>query len=139
MKRGFCLSRGVGLFCFFGLIYAYGGITGPTFDATFSPSQIGPGSISTLTFTINNVTGDPVEDMAFSTTLPAGLLFAPSSIPQTTCQEATLAFDDPINPTTLTFSGRVLGIDQSCTVTVSVIGPATGNYNFISGSLKFWK
>ena len=41
----------------------------PTFGKAFSPSTIGPGSTSTLTFTITNPSSSPVGDLSFTDVL----------------------------------------------------------------------
>ena len=49
----------------------------PTFTKTFSPTTIGPGSISTATFTINNsVEAAGASALAFTDTLPANVTVA---------------------------------------------------------------
>ncbi|WP_300534470.1 hypothetical protein, partial [uncultured Mameliella sp.] len=49
--------------------------TQPGFTASLSPTEIGQGGASLLTYTITNTSGVPVSNNAFSTTLPAGLTF----------------------------------------------------------------
>ncbi len=48
----------------------------PAFSKAFSPATIGPGSTSTLTFTIDNTGGGIVSDLAFVDTLPAGVMIS---------------------------------------------------------------
>lgn len=48
----------------------------PTFTKAFAPDTIGPGCVSTLTFTITNASGSPVTDLAFTDNLPAGVTIA---------------------------------------------------------------
>ena len=58
----------------------------PTFTKIFSPDTIGPGSVSTLTFTISNLGGAaPVGDMAFSDTLPVGMTLATPAFVSNAC------------------------------------------------------
>ncbi len=45
----------------------------PSFGKVFTPNSIGVGNVSTLVFTITNVTGSPVDDLDFVDTLPAGV------------------------------------------------------------------
>ena len=60
-------------------------ITG--FSKTFAPDIIGPGSTTTLTFTIDNsLQGLPAEDLAFTDTLPAGVTIATPASASTTCR-----------------------------------------------------
>ena len=45
-----------------------------TFSKAFSPSTIGPGGVSTLTFTITNNTAQPASEVTFEDNLPAGVV-----------------------------------------------------------------
>jgi hypothetical protein len=54
------------------LIAATAGAQPPTFQKSFQPATIGPGSVSTLGFTIANADPvNPVSDLAFTDVLPA--------------------------------------------------------------------
>ena len=48
----------------------------PTFAKSFNPATIGPGSVSTLTFTVTNADSVPAEQLAFTDVLPAGVVIA---------------------------------------------------------------
>ena len=64
----------------------------PTFTKVFSPDTIGPGSSSTLTFTIDNSNhGEPIADLAFVDNLPAGVTLsgAPNASTSCTIQETS--------------------------------------------------
>lgn len=94
----------------------------PTFSKVFSPDVIGPGNVSTLTFTIDNSGGGTVTDLAFTDTLPAGVTIADPAKASTTCVDATLTA--PIGGSTITFSDGELGTGSTCTVSVNVVGTA---------------
>ena len=69
--------------------------TPPTFSKTFSPDTIGPGSVSTLQFTINNVDTVGVTDLAFTDILPAeGVVIATPSNATTTCTDGIVSAPD---------------------------------------------
>jgi len=107
----------------------------PGFSKAFSPSTIGPGSVSTLTFTITN--NDPVgsmADIAFSDTLPAGVTIASPASAGTTCSNATLSA--PNGGTTISLSGGELLPSASCSVTVSVTSSTLGTHNNVSSALS---
>ena len=96
----------------------------PTFAKAFAPDTIGPGAVSTLTFTITNGTGTPVTSLAFSDTFPANMVIATPSSAATTCTEGVVVA--PNGGTTISLSaGKVAG-NSSCTVTVNVVATATG-------------
>ena len=105
----------------------------PTFTKAFSPDTIGPGSTSTLTFTIANGNVTPVDNLAFSDTLPAGVVIATPSSAETTCTDGTLSAPD--GGSTITFSGGKVGSLSSCTITVNVTSSAVGTNTNLTGDL----
>ena len=102
-----------------------------TFSKTFGPDTIGPGSTTTLTFTITNPDETPVSDLAFTDVLPAGITIATPASAATDCPNAVLSAPD--GGTTITLSDGDLGADASCTITVNVVGTATATN--VSGDL----
>lgn len=66
----------------------------PSFSKIFSPDTIGPGSTSTLSFTITNGAGGPLTDLSFTDTLPAGVTIATPANALTNCAGATLSAPD---------------------------------------------
>ena len=116
---------------------AYGQVA---FDKSFSPSTVGPGSSSTLTFTLVNTGGTLVEDLAFTDNLPAGLTVAGAPKASTTCPGfPTLVA--VAGGTSITFSGPGLGPGGSCSISVDVTATTTpGTYTnnvtvtFVGGS-----
>lgn len=106
----------------------------PGFSAEFLPSVIGPGGSSRLTFTIDNsFSPNPVEELAFSNTLPAGLVIADAPQLESTCIGGTLT--GPAGGGTLTFSGGELGSGSECTLSVNVTVATVGVFTNVSGDL----
>ena len=112
----------------------YGTLSGPVFSKFFSPDTIGPGSVSTLTFIIDNTAGNtPVTDMAFTDTLPFGVTIATPANASTTCLLATISA--PNGGGTITFSDGVLGGNETCTVSVDMTSSTFGVHTNTSGNL----
>ena len=108
--------------------------TPPTFSVVASPDSLGPGGLTTLTFTITNGDATGIRNASFSNTLPAGLVHATSSNVSTTCIGGSISAPD--GGTTLTFTGYDIPASGSCTVTVEVITSATpGTYTVLTGDL----
>ena len=108
----------------------------PTFTKVFSPSTIGPGSVSTLTFTITNGTGAPVTDLAFTDILPT----SPGDVDIATPPNASTTCDDgvvtaPAGGGTISLSDGDLGDGETCTVTVDVTAGTAGTHTNTSGAL----
>jgi uncharacterized repeat protein (TIGR01451 family) len=99
----------------------------PTIAKSFTPSTIPVGGNSIATITVTNPNAFPINTVQFSDTMPAGI----DLITQTggTCSTpATGGGMFTINPGTETFSSTssILAAGQSCTITVSVVGPIAG-------------
>ena len=107
----------------------------PTFSTAFSPTTIGPGSTSTLTYTIDNsaqTTG--VSGLSFSNTLPTGMTLANPSNAITTCRNGT--FTAAASSSSVTFSDYRLGKNDSCTLTLNVISSTPGTHSNTTGALS---
>lgn len=102
-----------------------------SFSKSFSPDTIGAGSASKLTFTITNLLGTPVTDLAFVDNFPAGLTIATPSGAKSTCGGTLSA---PAGGTTITFSDGAVA-SASCAVSVYVTSSAVGTHMNVSGSL----
>ena len=99
----------------------------PTFTKVFTPDTIGPGSVSTLTFTITNTDTVPITDMAFTDvlpTMPGDVDIATPANASTTCLLGVVTA--PAGGGTITFSGGVLGVGETCTVSVDVTASTVG-------------
>jgi len=106
----------------------------PAFAKLFAPDTIGPGSVSSLIFTIDNSDYvDPVRDLSFTDTLPAGVTIATPAMASTDCADGTLSAPD--GGSTISLSGARLGAFQSCAVTVDVTSSVPGVHTNVSGDL----
>ncbi len=94
------------------------------FGKVFAPDTIGPGSTSTLTFTIDNSdSASLATDIAFDDFLPAGIALASPPRAATTCTDGVVTLGD--DPDSVSLAAAKLGAFETCTVTVDVIGTAT--------------
>jgi len=121
------------LACTIALISATAASAQPGFSKSFSPATIGPGSVSTLTFTIDHSeSAGTVTGMAFTDVLPAGVTLASPAIPTSGCGGTLSA---PDGGTTISLSGGELGAFSTCTVQVNVTGSTPGTFMNVSGDL----
>ncbi len=106
--------------------------TQPTFSKAFTPDTIGPGSTSSLVFTIEKSGGSaPADDLAFTDVLPAGIAIAAPSGAVTDCAGGVLSAPDGGGVISLT--GARLGPGNTCGVRVNVVGTSTATN--VSGAL----
>ncbi len=119
----------------FGVLLSGTAYAQPGFSKTFIPDTIGPGSVSTLRFDIDN-TGDPTPatDLAFTDNLPAAVTLATPANAVTTCGGTVSA---PDGGTTIVFSGGSVGGGATCSLSVDVTSavPGMGPYTNITGDL----
>ena len=107
--------------------------TALSFDKSFAPSTIGPGSVSTLQFTLTNNLSTPVSNVAFTDNLPASVVIATPANLQTTCN---LGSNDgrgtpgsltvPDGGTSIVLTGGRLGATDSCIITLDVTSSTVG-------------
>ena len=98
-----------------------------TFTKAFSPATIGPGSISTITFTINNsAEAAGVTDLAFTDTLPANVTIATPAQLTSDCGTPTLTGAE--GGGTISMSGGTVGAFGACTLTVNVTSATAGTH-----------
>lgn len=109
------------------------GQAGPNFTKTFVPDTIGPGSVSTLTFTIANFNPSPVEDLAFTDPLPNGVVIASPANASTTCTDGIVSAPDA--ETSISFSGGKVASSQNCIVSVDVTSSIVGTHTNVSEDL----
>ena len=110
----------------------------PGFMKSFYPATISSGGRSTLTFTIDNsLNPNPVYNLLFSDTLPAGMVVADPPNATTTCGGTILAATgtklislEPLNTISSVAGG------SSCTVTIDVTASGNGTLSNSSGSLS---
>ncbi|MFB3105021.1 MAG: hypothetical protein ACE1ZA_08840, partial [Pseudomonadales bacterium] len=124
------------------LVLSLGTITNahaqPIFTKVFGPDIIGPGSVSTLTFTIDNSAGGAVTALAFTDALPTDVTIATPASASTDCAFGIGgSLDAPDGGDTITFSGGELGAGSSCTITVNVTSSDVGEgpHNNLTGDL----
>jgi|GEM_PF-1063801 len=109
-------------------------IAPPGFSQVFSPDTIGPGSTSTLTYTIDNSgSASPATSLDFSNTLPASVTLASPANPSFTCAGGTLTAMD--GGTTVTYTDGAVAPLDSCTVSVDVTSSTIGTHMNVSGDL----
>ena len=104
----------------------------PSFSKAFSPSTMGPGSVSTLVFTITNSAAVGVRNLSFTDTLPAGMTLASPTAASSTCGGSLGA---TAGGSTITFTGGEIRQATSCTVSVNVTASSPGTYTNVSGDL----
>ncbi len=107
----------------------------PTFSIAFSPSTIGPGAISTITYTIDNsAESTPVSGLTFSNTLPTGVTIANPSSASTSCINGS--FSATAGGDAITFSDYRLGKQSACTFSIDVTSSTPGTHVNTTGALS---
>jgi len=104
----------------------------PAFSKAFEPATIGPGSTAELILTIDNDSGAPVTDLAFTDPLPAGVVLATPASPVSDC-DGTLSAPD--GGGTVTLAGGSVGAFLICRVRVNVTSNTPGVHTNTSGEL----
>ncbi len=103
----------------------------PVIVKSFVPNIISPGGTSTLTFTISNPNPNgQLTGIAFTDTLPAGLIIANPPAITNTCGGTFL-----VQPTISLTNGGPLAAGNSCVVSVNVTGANGGSYCNITGPI----
>ncbi len=102
------------------------------FDKAFTPSTIGPGSVSTLQFNIENFTSSGARGLMFTDSLPAGVTIASPAKASSTCGGTVTA---PDGGGTITFDAGGVGAGSTCTVTVDVTSSTVGTHTNTSSDL----
>ena len=106
-------------------------VTGTTLAKAFGVSSIITGATTSLTLTVTNGTGDPLQSgFGFTDTLPAGLTVTAAAASQ--CN-GTVSF----TPSSFTLSGGKLTPTgtHACTITATVRGSASGTYTNSSANI----
>ena len=107
-------------------------ITAVGFSKTFTPSTIGPGSTTTLAFTINNPDPENLTNLTFTDTLPSDVYIATPANTSSTCDSVLTA---PDGGTTISFSADRFSQYTMCIITVDVTSSVTGTHSNESGQL----
>ncbi len=108
--------------------------SGQSLSKAFNPSTIGPGSTSTLTFTLSNPSGSGLRGATLTDALPAGMTLASPAAAESSCFGTLTA---PDGGTTITYSGGGLPGNSTCTISVNVTASGPGTYTNTSGSLTW--
>jgi large repetitive protein len=104
-------------------------LTPPVVAKSFSPSTIAANTVSTLTILVSNANLQGLTTLAFSDTLPAGVVIANPANVSTTCGSGVpIATPGGI---TLGLSAAAVPASGSCTVTASVTGASPGVFTNI--------
>ena len=104
-----------------------------TFSKAFFPATIGPGSVSTLTFTITNNASDPATMLDFTDNLPQGVTIAAPANTNNTCADGILTAPD--GGSTITYTDGSIPGSSTCTISVDVTSNIVGVHQNISGDL----
>jgi uncharacterized repeat protein (TIGR01451 family) len=106
----------------------------PSIAKVFNPTTIALNGTTTLTFTITNPAANTVAEngVAFTDTLPAGLVVATPNGLSNTCGGTATA---TAGSTSISLTTGSIGINTSCTVVVNVTGTASGNYTNTTGAV----
>ncbi len=106
----------------------------PGFAKAFTPAVVPVTGLSALVFSIDNTASSlPATGLAFTDTLPAGVVVAPVPDAATTCTGGTLTAVPGSGA--VSYSGGSLAAGASCTVSVDVTSAAAGSYLNTSGEL----
>ena len=96
------------------------------FTKTFSPDQVSPGEVSTLTFTVDNTAGtSAISGVTFTDDLPTGMIVATPANASDGCGGTLTA---PDGASTITYSGGTVGAGATCTIDVDVTVTMTGSF-----------
>jgi serine protease len=104
----------------------------PTVSAAFSPANVNPNVVSTLTITLANSNGFDLTQTTLTETRPTGLVQAtassatPGVAPATTCAGSGAAL--VVSGGSVALSGAIIPAAGSCTVTVPVQSAAVGSF-----------
>jgi hypothetical protein len=100
----------------------------PSIAQAFNPLIIGLNAKTSLTFTITNPTANTVSltGVAFTDTLPSGLIISSPSGFSGSCGSGTITATQATSAISL--SGGSIAVGGSCTFSVNVTGTATGQY-----------
>ena len=93
---------------------------------SFSPSTIGQGGVSMLTYRLRNLAPVPAASVALSDTLPAGVVLADPPNAETTCAGGTLTA--AAGGSEVSYSDGTLSRGNACTITVEVTSVAVGSH-----------
>ncbi len=106
----------------------------PTFSKSFTPDSITAGELSTLTFTIDNTnSGAAASRLDFGDTLPADVVIATPNNAVIFCTGGTPTA--PVGAGVITYSGGMVAVGASCTLSVDVTRSTAGMHVNTTGDL----
>jgi uncharacterized repeat protein (TIGR01451 family) len=110
-------------------------IGAPTFSEAFSPGNIATGGTSAVTFTITNPSANSISltGVAFTDSLPTGLVVATPNGVSTTCSGGTVTATAASS--SISLSGTTVAAGASCTVKVNVTSSTAGAYTNTTGTI----
>ncbi len=104
------------------------------FSASFTPDSIAQGQTTTLTFDIENGSALLAYDIAFTNTLPAGLVIADQPNVTNTCFGGTVTA--PAGGGTVSYAGgQLTPVPGTCSISVAVKATGSGSLVNTSGDL----
>jgi uncharacterized repeat protein (TIGR01451 family) len=109
-----------------------GNLPAPTTMKAFSPAFIAPGGTSALTFTLTNGNTSAITGLAFTDTLPPGLVVATPLSFGNTCGGA---FTATAGSGSVSLTGGVLSASTNCTISVNVTAASASVYNNVSSTV----
>ncbi|MEM1178936.1 MAG: hypothetical protein AAGM22_11375 [Acidobacteriota bacterium] len=104
----------------------------PSFNQQINSPTIGPGSVATVTFTIDNSAGAGVRNLNFANALPSGLTVAVPAAVDSSCGGELAAASG--GTTIVLTDGSVFPASQ-CQISVNVTASAPGTYTNVTGDL----
>ncbi|HET9180669.1 MAG TPA: hypothetical protein VFP59_00940 [Candidatus Angelobacter sp.] len=105
----------------------------PVFSKAFGAASIPLGGSTSLSFTIQNQNPSALTGLAFSDTLPAGLVVATPNGLTGSCGAGSISATAGTN--VISLSGGTLAANASCTIAVNVKGIAAGTQNNTTGNV----
>lgn len=108
-------------------------MTAPTIAMAFGAPTIALNGTTSLTFTIQNPNAAMLTGIAFTDSLPAGLVVATPNGLTGTCGGGTITATQATG--TVSLSGASLAANASCTFSVSVVGTSAGTKNNATGAI----
>ncbi|WP_189371728.1 autotransporter outer membrane beta-barrel domain-containing protein [Tateyamaria omphalii] len=107
----------------------------PTLAASFTPSSIDQGRVSTLTFEIDNSAQlVNATNAAFTTTLDSGLAIATPANASTSC--GTGSVSAPAGTTSVSLASGAIDAGNTCTVSVDITGTSVGTFSASTTTLE---
>ncbi|SOE20701.1 hypothetical protein SAMN06298216_1186 [Spirosomataceae bacterium TFI 002] len=106
----------------------------PIFSSNFSPNTIGPGSVTTLTYTINNSSSSSgTRNLAFINNLPAGMTIANPAMVNSSSNDVTITAVS--GTSTIELSDGRIGIGDVITISVNVTSSTAGTHTNTTSDL----